>query len=704
VNKAELIKPFAGVAARTNMLKLIDSPEQLLIKLMKGNSQIGAVTYLCREIPIKNKEENEVYYRRVDAAIKSAIRQELGLKNTDTVNYDRLNNKELFMFFFISNKTTGSEKKLLEDIKKYDIELEKAVQTLLSLQLKLSYIRDASTFYDIKPVLYNSKLYIGVIKNTQPKGFAETESLIEVLRLDLFFSKQNEIALSLHKKAFKCVYEENFIPQTDDSCLLFQYKDKTLRKLDELDAIAWAKRPYMAYSQKESVKEFDKYENCINYHLTVALNKLITELSNSSIIFEPIIFKANYIISEFIESNKQYCNPLIIIDTFSSYKTDEERIEFRKYLKQTFNAQDVLGVENAPKPEQLEEKNISYLVINEEQKKNGSSIIRKDTGEFFNSFFQALALYLKNENIPFDYYTLVKLHRFFKKSPIVTQGADIGSITKQQLQKDDNGNKLPSKTVLNELDKNKIQKIKTEIWLKEQIFHYGLIEGLNLPNAELTLFFVRKLENKQTYVSVVDISTGFQGIKINNWERYQTQDKSRFKFKYKYFEKAFPLKDFSFKAIYNEGFYLYDKTNQKLLVSYNSSAIPRIIGNATFDNIEKSKVSNGINRKNSPEICVLPYYLTPTKNKQNYYIFLEDCGQNEVRYFVSKKGDTNATIAKQNKVQNIFVFNHDGSKSLPLEEEITMLFLQSFTFNFLNNNEVSKKSLFQKIAELYIEN
>jgi len=56
MNKSELIKPFEGVSARTNMLKIMDNPEQLLTKLMNGNSKIGVVNCLCKEIR-RNKKK-----------------------------------------------------------------------------------------------------------------------------------------------------------------------------------------------------------------------------------------------------------------------------------------------------------------------------------------------------------------------------------------------------------------------------------------------------------------------------------------------------------------------------------------------------------------------------------------------------------------------------------------------------------------------
>lgn len=698
------IKPFdKGVAARTNMLKVIENQESLIVKLITGNSEKKGINYSLKEVHKKTGEENSDYYRRIALEIKTAIRAQLGIKNNEPVNYDFLynENKNQIMFFFIGESSCDADK-LLNATQKYNFKLEKIVQTLFSLRLKLSYIGDVTSRYEIEPALFNADLYLGAIETGTIK---EGGSLIEALRLNLYFSKQNEITLSLHKKAFHCVPEENFMPDE----LFFHHKSKELRVQETMDAITYAKRPYMEYSLSEKYKDDPKYankgyQNCINYHLTVSLNKLIKILSDADINFKPIEFKANYIISDFIESSESYNNPLIIIDTFSSYKTEEWKKQFREHLKQMFGAKCVIDVEDAPKPEQLETDGTNYLVVNEEKKRNGSSIIRMDTGKPLNSFFQALELKNK-DNINFDYYTEVKIHRFKNNLSSVTQGLNIENVTSSKALKDENGNKLPSITVLKKIDKNKIQKIKTELWLKEQVFHHNSVVGINFPESKLMLFFVRKFKNKKTYISVVDITTSDNGIKINNHKRYENIDESRFNLTYHYLKSAFPPSTSScFEAMYNQGFYLYDKTHKKLLVSYSSDGIPNIIGNAAIDNVERSKQINGINRKNPPENCVLPYYINP-KRKQFYHVFLEDYKQEGLRYFVmSKSNSPDATIAKQYRMQNILVFNKDGSKAFPIKEELTSLFLQSFTFDMLNNKEVSKKSILQKVAELYIEN
>ncbi|MGZ8174007.1 MULTISPECIES: hypothetical protein [Methylobacter] len=704
-----IIKPYTNsVAARTNMLKVTEAPEQLISKLIAENSGMRRVAYSCKEIARQKNESTEDYFLRVDSEVKSAIRAKLGLKASDTVKYDRLVIKSQIVMFFFLAEFGCSSVRLLEDAKRYEFELDKIAQALLSLRLKLSYINDAASNYDIAPTLYNSELYVGPI---EAKRLKDGGSWIEALRVSLYYSKQNELALSLHKKAFDCLLEDSFIAESDSSSVLFHQGSKTLRAKVTLDAVRFAKRPFMAYSLPEKYKDNPKYankgyDNCTNYHLTVSLNKLMAILSVANVEFIPVQFKANYIIDKFIESNEGYKNELIIIDAFSSYESDGWKAEFREHLKQTFGAKFVIGVEDAPEPEQLQTAGISYLVVNEEQKKNGSSIIRSDLNVALNSFFKAVELHLKSKcKIDFDYYTSVKLHRFLNRLSSVTQGLNIASVTRTITPKDDNGNMLPSVTVLNELEKNRIKKIKTELWLKEQVFHRQVVEGICLANTELVIFFVRKTKDNQTYISMVDVTTSETGVKINNHVRYEATDKSRFNFNHGYLKSAFPLSNRScFDAMYDRGFYIYDKSHKKLLTSYTSDRVPRVIGNAAFDNVERSKEPNGVNRKRSPEECVLPYYINPTMSKQLHHVFLEDCGQEGVRCFVSKAGQPDARIEKQNRIQNILVFNEDGSKAFPLKEELTTLFLQSFTFDILNNNEVSKKSILQKVAELYIEN
>jgi len=704
-----LIKPFLnGAIARTNMLHTTDTPEQLIFKLLASPTEIGTITYASKEISRNPKESSNQYYRRVDSEIKKAIREIIGLKKSEPVHYDRLVIKaQIVIFFFISEINCSGDKLILE-AKRYGFPLHKVAETILSLRLKLYHLNTISDNYEIEPKLYNSDLYIGALRTST---FKDGKVCVEVLKTNLLLSSTGEISLSLHKKTYKCLIEETFIAESEDSAFLFHHGKQMLRVQETLDAVRFSKRPFMAYSLPEKYQDDPKYQtkgykNSINFHLTASLNRLTTILDKATINFKPIQFHANYIVDKFVEINEVHSKNIIVIDTIERHVSDLWKNKYHEYLQKEFNAQQVIRLSEAPSFDQLQTQGTSYIVINQEHKKNGSSIIIKDTESLLNGFFDALDVFLKKKDIKiFDYYTSVKLNRFIEKKTSVVQGVNIKNTIEVKNQKDTEGNKSPATTILKKIEKNKLKKIKVELSLKEQVFHENLVKGFSLPAAKLVLFFARKMKKGKSYISVVDVNTSIEGIKIIKQMRYEETEKSRFDFSYPYLKNAFCLNTLSyFDSIPDQGFYIYDTTCQKLLVSYTNSLVPRIIGNAAFDNQERSGDINGINRKRSPQDSVLPYYINPSIKKQLHHVFLDDHLKNELLYFISKAGQPNNTIEMQNRVQKLLVFNKDGSKAIPLEEKITSLFIQSFTFDILNNNEVSKKSILQKIAELYIEN
>jgi hypothetical protein len=139
-------------------------------------------------------------------------------------------------------------------------------------------------------------------------------------------------------------------------------------------------------------------------------------------------------------------------------------------------------------------------------------------------------------------------------------------------------------------------------------------------------------------------------------------------------------------------------------MSYNSSRIPRIIGNSTVDSIELAADEDSDNKLSrqatKPKEIVLPYYIAKTKER---HIYLEQ-SNNDLLYFVTPSTQPNSTIAKQNLIYNILTFDKNGDLLKALDQSVTELFLKSFTENIIKNNEYSKSSILEKIAKLYIEN
>ncbi|AWK40493.1 hypothetical protein GPY51_20830 [Photorhabdus laumondii subsp. laumondii] len=100
---------------------------------------------------------------------------------------------------------------------------------------------------------------------------------------------------------------------------------------------------------------------------------------------------------------------------------------------------------------------------------------------------------------------------------------------------------------------------------------------------------------------------------------------------------------------------------------------------------------------------VLPYYLAPKQNSQYEHIYLQPRGD-DLLYFVSPCNSPNQTIAKENLIYNILTMDKEGKQINAMEQNITSIFLRSFTNDILRLREVSKSSLFEKIAKIYIEN
>ena len=132
--------------------------------------------------------------------------------------------------------------------------------------------------------------------------------------------------------------------------------------------------------------------------------------------------------------------------------------------------------------------------------------------------------------------------------------------------------------------------------------------------------------------------------------------------------------------------------------------MPQVIGNTLVDSISVAESDERtVNRQSSIESSVLPYYLLPKERKQYHHVYLQEAGV-DLFYFVAQKQRPNQDIAKQNRIYNLLTFNSNGDLLNALEQSVTHLFFNSFTEDILKINEVSKSSLFEKIAKLYIEN
>jgi len=241
----------------------------------------------------------------------------------------------------------------------------------------------------------------------------------------------------------------------------------------------------------------------------------------------------------------------------------------------------------------------------------------------------------------------------------------------------------------------KIDRIKSELWLKERVFRHGEFNDIALPEGEFTLLYVRSLFGKKMnfFASVVDVEIKESSLSIISSKIINSELRLRH-------ECPFLGK----RKVFNDSFYIYDKLHKTLLTSYSSDRVPQIIGNTVVDNISMAESEDlTVNRKSATDISVLPYYLLPKERKQYHHIYLQERGP-DLLYFVAPKQRPNQEIAKQNRISNILTFDEGGNLLKALEQPVTKLFLSSFTEDILKINEVSKSSLLEKVAKLYLEN
>ena len=115
-------------------------------------------------------------------------------------------------------------------------------------------------------------------------------------------------------------------------------------------------------------------------------------------------------------------------------------------------------------------------------------------------------------------------------------------------------------------------------------------------------------------------------------------------------------------------------------------------------------------RSAKPEETILPYYLGLRTDKKGdekvgklERIYLQDCGEN-LLCFVRSHGSMRQSIDKQDLIRNIRVIDKDGNLLRPIDQDITNLFLRSFTLNIHKLNEVSRSSLLEKVASILLDN
>ena len=480
---------------------------------------------------------------------------------------------------------------------------------------------------------------------------------------------------------------------TDSGELMFDWAGKRFERTRRLSATTNSDRNYMAFAtNNENAKACDRYENSINYHQTDCINRIERLLNLSGVEFIPVVYEATHQVKAFLEGLPTMSNPLWLLDTVTSYSSDEARLGFISELVDRFGASKVLAADSLPDPTQLNVGTTNYLVLSEKVKtvggsKNGSSIFETSIDESFNSFWQALAAMQRNPTAQFDYYTSVKLHRFAQSIGSICQGFNVVA------------SKLPSEAA--------VEKSLQELALKEAIHKDKAvtISEATLPTMSLELMRCRRDWKENVYIQVLDVSVAGETIKIEQSRRYDEASKGEFNYEFKKLSTTLGKGDAKpFDVIWDGAFLIRDKETNAWLNAYRTDRIPSIIGNTLFDNQERQ--DNGIppSREVGIQVSALPYYLTPTRQKQRHSIFIQENGTEGAWFFVASNKAANNTIPKQSLVYNVVITNDSGAKVPVLSHPLGEMFFSTFTFDIVKLRESAKTSILQKIVELCLHN
>ena len=666
--------------AKTQMFFIKDDDKKVLQAILENeNSNISfSFISITKEL---NKAER---YKKMHRDIKKAIKH---FSETNNVGqYETIRIKDTCYFFYISNKT-HKPSDIIESIINSNIDLKRAISSLFSLAMKNKTISKASDEYDIPPAFYNDKIYIGTQLQDNSKD-SKGRLKIDTFEPEIFYSDESNLSFHLKNKTFKAELSNlNLIESDNLNNIMFKTKTGAFTTSEEeIDAVRYNKSKFMKYKSY--------YPECQNYSFHF-LHKIFIELLNElEIAYEEVYFKANYIVKDFLYMDTAIKRDIILLD---NYQYNEEELPYKKELmKQIYN---YLGVS---KVEQVDEnyllgnlkKDFNYLCINKENRDSKSSIFYKDNKKgpntYLNTFSKANNMYLKEKTIDFDFYTQLKLLNKYSDEKLVTQGLNIPSI--KQKEKNQNG------SLYKELNENKLKKIKKEIWLKECIFHYNKIENIELIDGKYTLFFTKNnftgKKEKQTRISVVNIEIFDKTLFIIDSKIYDNINRFNLDFSKNVISKM-KLSN------YSGSFYIYDKENEILLTSYTSKNVPRIIGNSKFNNIDHFVEYDDLKKTNKADISPLPYYLTPKKEKQSNFVFIQET-EDKLYYFVSQKGNPNSSFDKQKLIYSVLTYDNNKNKIKQIEQKVTDLFLSSFTDDILLNNEVSKSSILEKIAKEFL--
>lgn len=694
----QAIEAGQSPVARTNMLQLKStSHEALLAKLLQpvpgSNLHINCGVFQLQ----RNKNESSTaYFTRVDARIREIVGKDVGAKSTAGIHYNRLQaDKGTTVFAFLGTKPQSFEQ-IISQLQVGKVSLTRVISVMINLRLKMDFLLDASRQYEIQPVEYNADLYIGVM----PISRSISTPLVDALAVQIYLSEQQELALTLERKVFSCSAEVSTTSVENGTTFMFFYGGKRYEAKHRQDARKYKGRKYMLFSNQDSTKAGrNDYRYCTNFHLNDCLNRLEKILGNTGAEFEPIRFSATHKVRDFLSPATACQRPLVVIDDYQAYANPQEQMALHAAITEKLKPQQILLGKDVSDPAQLPADGRIYLVINQKNS-DGSSIINRATEETYSTFWSAIQA-IDSKNGPalkdFDLYTRIKYERFHGQKPFVCQGYDLAREESEH----------PDQLGALQLDNIRLEKIAYELWIKESVFdrRQVIVPNANYAPRQVELLSCRRGSDNRRWVAIADVKLDGNAIQLDKVTRYDNSSSGEFDRRYPLLAKALSKRTFSsFEALFNDSFMMRDVETGCWLNVYESIRIPQIIGNAAFDNVQADFESKSVRRFTKPDKTPLPYYLTPTKNKQYHFVFLQCAGKDGIRFFVSNASAAKQALEKQSLVYNVLVYGPNGEQQKAFGHPLVEAFFSSFTYDLLRLRQSAKTSILEKVITLHLEN
>ena len=663
-----------AMQARTNMLRFGDDLATVCSVMLHRTSGPFQVDMASHRVERLRGESSAAYFIRVHREIKKLLRKQLNLPANADIHYHLFSHSGRYYFLFLTKHPRQDPQQLLAYLRRSRVPMSKLLSALCALHLQRIMLSEIDKFFELPPFVHNAHLYLSLQIRGKPDKAGR--DLLHCLSSELYVSDHGELAILLHRKAFRT---QNTPPlSANDSEQNYLFSVAGQYAYEALDAREQKSHPFIEFN--------DNYQHTRNYYYHLLLDRLTTLFDEYRINFSPIDFQANFVIDQFLSNEMQRTQPLTVVEPIQCEASTDNLAALHEQILSILGPTEFVQLEDKATCDDLDPTH-SYLFLNSSLKRNGSSIryIEQSGREhLLNSFAQALPLYQKNKG-QLDRYSRLKAERLSKQLPLVLQGLNLGSLSKAD------GSYRP-------INQHSLKRLGNELWLKERLFVERTFKDLDLPNAKLRMIYILHPRRQALHASVVDARISDGTLHVEAIKRIDNEF---------YLRSSNPiLNTCAPEKLFDGGFYLIDRERETLLISYHSSRIPRIIGNSKFCNIKRMHEQDGKLRKLSKndDENPLPYYVLPIQRGQYHHIFLQTTKPGDLLVFVSNLQKAHGKYEKESLIYNLLTYNSQGQPVPQLEQPLTLLYLRTFTVDILRNGESSKSSLLAKIARLPLEN